>query len=79
MGRQRWGFVVLVLGGAAVGVAVAGVPDRHRDAPLPVEVEAADSSTTSTTAAPPPTTAPVTTTTAPPPTTARTTRTTRRP
>lgn len=63
MGKRPWGAALLVIGGAAMGIAVAGVPSRHRDPPLRVDasVTSSSTSTTSTTALPGP--EPTTTTT----------------
>lgn len=60
---QPWRVVVLVLGGAVVGVGIAGLPNRREDPPLNVRAEATTTTTlviTTTT-----TTLPTTTTSAP--------------
>lgn len=58
MGRKPWGVAVLVVGGAVIGIAVAGVPSRGQDPPLRVDasesttipsVEVTTSTTTTTT------------------------------
>lgn len=67
MARKPWGVAVLVVGGALIGVAVAGVPSRGQDPPLRVD---ASESTTTTTAVT--TTTVATTTTTLPPTTSTT-------
>ncbi|GAC1517952.1 MAG: hypothetical protein NVS1B12_07670 [Acidimicrobiales bacterium] len=54
--RRAWVLVVIVVG-AALGVAIAGVPTRHQDPPLRVSATASTSSST---------TAPATTTTVAP-------------
>lgn len=62
--RRVWVIVVIVVVGAALGVAIAGVPTRHQDPPLRVSATPTDSGVGSS---PAPTTAvPATTTTAPP-------------
>ena len=70
MPNQRWGYVVLIVFGLALGVAVAGLPSRHHDRPLRVDTvnPVATTSTTSPPPTAPPTTPPpaATTTTARP-------------
>ncbi len=44
MRRRPWGVALLVLGGVATGVAVAGVPSRGEDPPL--RIQADDTTTT---------------------------------
>lgn len=59
--RQAWVIVIVVVVGAALGVAIAGVPSRHQDPPLRVV-----GSSSSTAATAPSTAAPTTTSTTPP-------------
>ncbi|MDQ3679188.1 MAG: hypothetical protein M3378_01325 [Actinomycetota bacterium] len=75
MRKPRWAYLLMLLVGAGLGVAIAGVPSRSKDPPLRVQTES------TTTTAP----AQTTTTAAPeqelppsPPTTARPTTTRRR-
>lgn len=72
MASAPWRVILLVLGGAAVGIAIAGLPNQREDPPLRVVEDTTTSSTTTTFA---------TTTTELPTTTSSslTTRTTRRP
>ena len=49
MGRQRWALALLLVVGAALGVAIAGLPDRGQDPPLRIRTETSTSATTSTT------------------------------
>ena len=63
MRRRPWGVALLVLGGVATGVAVAGVPSRGEDPPLRIQADettttqititSTTSSTTTTTVAAP--------------------------
>ena len=39
MRRRPWGVALLVLGGVATGVAVAGVPSRGQDPPLRIQAD----------------------------------------
>lgn len=39
MRRRPWGVALLVLGGVATGVAVAGVPSRGEDPPLRIQAD----------------------------------------
>lgn len=49
MGRERWATVALLVLGAALGVGIAGWPDRSEDPPLRVVSTDDPTSTTSTT------------------------------
>lgn len=71
MRRRPWGVALLVLGGVATGVAVAGVPSRGEDPPLRIQ---ADESTTTQVTITTSTTSSTTTTTVAAPTTATTRR-----
>lgn len=46
MAVQPWRAIILVFGGAAVGVAIAGLPSRGEDPPLHVRTDAGVSTTT---------------------------------
>jgi hypothetical protein len=59
--RRGWVIIIVLVVGAALGVAIAGVPNRHADPPLRV-VASSSSTIPSTPAAP----APTTTSTTPP-------------
>lgn len=69
MRRRPWGVALLVLGGVATGVAVAGVPSRGEDPPLRIQADE-----TSTTTLLPTSTTPSTTTTVEPTTSTSTSR-----
>lgn len=71
MRRRPWGVALLVLGGVATGVAVAGVPSRGEDPPLRIQ---ADESTTTQVTVTTSTTLPTTTTLVSAPTTSTTRR-----
>ncbi len=62
MRKPRWAYLLMLLVGAGLGVAIAGVPSRAKDPPLRIQTE----QTKPTTVAPAP--VEITTTTAPPPT-----------
>lgn len=47
--RRPWGVALLVLGGVATGVAVAGVPSRGEDPPLRIQADETSSTTLLTT------------------------------
>ena len=65
MPSQLWRLVVLVLGGAVIGLGVAGLPNRRDDPPLRVQAETTTTTTliTTTTQFTTTTTAPTTSTT----------------
>lgn len=72
--RRPWGVALLVLGGVATGVAVAGVPSRGEDPPLRIQADETSTTTllpTSTTSS---TTSSTTTTLVSAPTTSTTRR-----
>lgn len=71
MRRRPWGVALLVLGGVATGVAVAGVPSRGEDPPLRIQ---ADETTTTQVTIATSTTSSTTTTTVEAPTTSTTRR-----
>lgn len=47
--RRPWGVALLVLGGVATGVAVAGVPSRGEDPPLRIQADETSTTTLLTT------------------------------
>lgn len=72
MRKPRWAYLLMLVVGAGLGVAIAGVPSRAKDPPLRVQTEStvtipSEPATTTPPAAPEDTT-----------TTARPTQTTRR-
>ncbi|MDQ1439291.1 MAG: hypothetical protein QOK43_2920 [Acidimicrobiaceae bacterium] len=45
MAVQPWRAILLVLGGAGVGIAIAGLPNHRDDPPLRVRTEAVSTTT----------------------------------
>jgi len=58
--KPRWAYLLMLLVGAGLGVAIAGVPSRAKDPPLRVQTE-------STTISPAPSESPTTAPPEPPP------------